>query len=297
MLVLLSPAKTLNLSLRATHMPCTSPIFLPESDELASFLGTRSRIQIKALMKLSDDIAELNYKRFQGYTSADTFPAGMAFDGPAYRGLDAGTFSPPEAATAQKHLRILSGLYGFLRPGDMIKPHRLEMGTKIDLDSARKTLYGFWGSQVTDAINSDLRAQAVGGCKMVVNLCSAEYWKVVVPKALDADVRVVDCVFRDNGRVVAVHAKRARGLMCRHIISHMSSMNTPTGPSDQSRLISMIQEFNSEGYKLSASDSSEATIVFNRVGKFSAPSEEEDGDGTPVKAPSSKRQKIHSATS
>lgn len=147
--------------------------------------------------------------------------AGLLFDGPAYRGLDIPTLPPTQVEHAQKHVRFLSGLYGYLSPGDLIQEYRLEMGTKFT-NGPCTSLYDFWGACVSRSINEELRTQQIVSPaitqKVVINIASAEYFKVIRRDELDADVAVVECVFKDNGRVISVHAKRARGLMARFIV-------------------------------------------------------------------------------
>jgi cytoplasmic iron level regulating protein YaaA (DUF328/UPF0246 family) len=192
------------------------------SDILLNILRTMSVTQLKALMSLSGDIASLNYTRYQNFHDSNSVqrllgngiegvsdgslkPAALVFDGPAYRGLRADCFNLEESQRAQGCLRILSGLYGVLRPFDLIQEYRLEMGTKLPVDSA-KNLVEFWGSVVTRCLDDELAelSQRLHMPKIIVNVASAEYFKVIDKTLLSKDVHVIECVFKDKGRIVSV---------------------------------------------------------------------------------------------
>lgn len=278
MLVLLSPAKSFQLSLQIPRGVPTStkPIFPSQTQSLISFLQTKSTKDIKSMMSLSDTLAELNVERYQNFNTALTYPAGLVFDGPAFRGLELSSFSSSQATTAQTHLRILSGLYGILKPYDEIKPYRLEMGTKINMETT-KTLYSFWGDSITTAINQELEQNtSVFPCKCIVNLCSAEYWKVIQMKSFASDVQVIECIFRDNGRVVSVYAKRARGLMSRFLLNRVDAAVAAGQFIDTHVLHEILRDFNVEGYVFDAKNSTTASFEFSRTGTFAKPIEEED---------------------
>ena len=215
-IVLISPAKSLNELPPPPSFPRTQPRFRAESAELASAAKKLSAAKIKSLMSVSDAIATLNVARFEAFESASTKPCALAFDGPAYKALDFGTLSPADVAFAREHLRFLSGLYGLLRPTDDVAPHRLEMGTRFETKRGAN-LYEFWGESIADAIADDLK-RLPKEQRFVVNCASAEYWKAARQKKLE-DVHgavVITCVFPGP----AVHAKAARGAMCRHVVTH-----------------------------------------------------------------------------
>ena len=214
-IVLISPAKSLNELAPPSSFPRTQPRFSAEAAELASTARKLSAAKIKSLMSVSDAIATLNVERFEAFERASTKPCALAFDGPAYKALDASTLSPADVAFAREHLRFLSGLYGVLRPTDAIAPHRLEMGTKL-VTARGPDLYAYWGERIADAIAEDL-ALLPKTQRFVVNCASAEYWKAASRATLEKKhgARVVTCVFPGP----AVHAKAARGAMCRHIVT------------------------------------------------------------------------------
>ncbi len=218
MLLLLSPAKTLDLS--PVETAATQPRLLPAGEELIDVLRTKSIADLRGLMKVSEKIAVLNAERFQEFTTpfttANAKPAVLAFKGDVYVGLEADTFSEQELDFAQKHLRMLSGLYGLLRARDLMQPYRLEMGTRLHHDG-HQNLYDFWGDRITELINQDLAAEGSG---VVLNLASKEYFKAVRPELLNG--RVVNVHFRekrgDAYKIITFNAKRARGSMARIII-------------------------------------------------------------------------------
>lgn len=257
MLFLLSPAKTLDYE---TPVPAkllaaaTTPQFLSRSAELIGLLKSQSVDEIATLMDLSEALAELNVQRFavwsRRFTQANSKPAVLAFAGDVYDGLDAATLSIQDLAWAQQHVAILSGLYGVLRPLDLLQPYRLEMGTRLGNSSGRD-LYAFWG----DSLAQYLDAQLLGERKpIIVNLASQEYFKAAGRKALQAEV--IECVFEDwkNDRykVISFFAKRARGLMARYAIRHR--LKTPKA----------LQQFDLDGYAYDAQASEPDRLVFRR---------------------------------
>ncbi len=220
MLMLLSPAKTLDYESPLLTRHFTQPALLAESALLIERCRELSPLQLSQLMGISDQLAGLNAARFAAWqpecTPDNARPALLAFKGDVYTGLAVADFSDADLAFAQAHLRILSGLYGLLRPLDLMQPYRLEMGTKLDNPRGRD-LYAFWGERITDAVNAVLAPQAE---PVLINLASVEYFKALQVKRLAG--RLVSPVFQDekNGqyKIISFHAKRARGLMARYII-------------------------------------------------------------------------------
>ena len=257
MLTLLSPAKTLDFDTPPTTDKATQGIFLDRSAELVDVLKQYSPEELGALMKLSPKLAELNVQRFHDwclpFTADNAKVAVLAFKGDVYTGLEADRLTAAQLDFAQQHVRILSGLYGVLRPLDLIQPYRLEMGTKL-ANPAGRDLYTYWGNDITGALNSELEQQAQ---KVVVNLASNEYFGAVRAEQLNA--RLVTPVFKDekNGKykIISFYAKKARGLMTRWIIEQ--------GLDDAARL----HTFDVAGYRFSEEDSSADTLVFKRAEK------------------------------
>lgn len=256
MLLLLSPAKKLDYDSPVRTRLQTQPLFVEQASELIGVLRKKSQRDVADLMKLSDALAQLNVQRYAewqpSFDTSNARQAILAFNGDVYEGLQAADLSDKQLQWAQEHLVMLSGLYGALRPLDLMRPYRLEMGTRLETRKG-KTLYAFWGDQIANYLNQRLAEQA-GEAPVVVNLASEEYFKVVNQKALKA--RVVQCVFQDekNGvwKVISFHAKRARGLMARYVID-----NGIARPDD-------LKGFSSEGYAYVASESSDDQLVFRR---------------------------------
>ncbi|HRF11231.1 MAG: peroxide stress protein YaaA [Candidatus Accumulibacter phosphatis] len=220
MIIVLSPAKSLDFRTPPALAEHSQPLFLDDSQELIDELRELSPAQLASLMKISDPLAVLNVNRHaewaRPFTPDNAKPAALAFNGDVYDGLDAPSLALEAWQFAQRHLRILSGLYGLLRPLDLIQPYRLEMGTRL-ANRRGRDLYAFWGERITDAINAAVHdAHAT----VLVNLASEEYFKAVRPKQLS--VPVIRPVFEDwsggRFRVVSFYAKRARGLMARYAI-------------------------------------------------------------------------------
>ncbi|MBY4679035.1 peroxide stress protein YaaA [Marinobacterium arenosum] len=222
MLTVISPAKNLDYDTPATTMAASQPEFLEHSQELIEQLRQLSVQDVAELMKLSDKLASLNVARYESWSlpfSADNAKqAVLAFNGDVYSGLDAGSLSEDDLTFAQQHLRILSGLYGLLRPLDLMQPYRLEMGTKF-ANRRGKDLYQFWGNLLTDRLNQLLADQPQ---PVLVNLASNEYFKSVKAKSLNG--RIITPTFKDlkNGqyKIISFYAKKARGLMSRYIIQN-----------------------------------------------------------------------------
>lgn len=219
MIILLSPSKGQNFE-QTSVKDYSQPQLLDQSKQLMAVLKPMSQAAIKSLMSISDQLAELNHQRFQEFTTPfkpdNAKPAVLAFKGDVYSGLKADTWRAADFKFAQKHLRILSGLYGYLRPLDLIMPYRLEMKTKLPTKTA-KDLYGFWDSLLTDCLNRELTSDDA-----VINLASNEYYKALQPKQLKAPV--INIQFKDEKegkvRVIAIYAKIARGAMARAIIQN-----------------------------------------------------------------------------
>ena len=254
MLVLISPAKTLDYETALPTDQHTTPRLLAQSEQLIEVCRALSASEIASLMSVSEKIASLNVARFQDWTSDFNFSnarqAIFAFKGDVYTGLDAYHLSAKNIEYSQQHLRMLSGLYGVLRPLDLMMPYRLEMGTKLK-NTAGHNLYEFWGSQVTDLINQDLQQ---AGSKILVNLASDEYYKSVKESKIDAEI--IKPVFLDqkNGKykVISFYAKKARGLMARFIIEN------------QIENIEALKAFNTDGYYFDAESSLQGELVFKR---------------------------------
>jgi len=254
MLFLLSPAKSLDYESTLPAIAATQPKFVPQSAELIATLKQKTPQQISDLMDLSEALAKLNVQRYKAwspqFTEANARPAVLAFNGDVYEGLDAKSLKPKDLQWAQVHVAILSGLYGVLRPLDLMQPYRLEMGTALKHGKANN-LYQFWGALIAEHLNQQLSHSKE---PVIVNLASQEYFKAVDRKALQA--RVIECVFQDhkNGqyKIISFFAKRARGLMARYAIQQQAK--TPEA----------LQAFNLEGYAFEASASSEDSLVFRR---------------------------------
>lgn len=257
MLFLLSPAKTLDYESPLPRLPHTRPRFVAEAQELIAVLREFTPARVASLMSLSDSLAGLNVARYQAwsprFTAANSRQAILAFNGDVYEGMAARSLPAEDLAWAQDHLRILSGLYGLLRPLDRMQPYRLEMGTALQVGAARN-LYQFWGTRLADALNRELPAQKT---PVVVNLASQEYSKAVDRGALKA--RMVDCVFEEwrggGWKIVSFSAKRARGLMARYAVAHR--LETP----------GQLRDFDLEGYSFDAGASAVDRLVFRRKGE------------------------------
>ena len=220
MLTVLSPAKTLDYETPPTTPVSTTPRFMDQSALLVDDARQLDPMAIRTLMGVSEQIANVNHERFMNWqpdaTTQNAKQAVLAFKGDVYTGLQADTLSAADLEFAQSRLRILSGLYGLLRPLDLMQPYRLEMGLKFS-NQRGKNLYEFWGEQLTQTLNEDL---ASAHTDVLINLASNEYFKAVKPKLLSADI--ITPQFKDlkNGhyKMISFFAKKARGVMARHII-------------------------------------------------------------------------------
>ncbi len=254
MLLVISPAKTLDYETPPKTKTFTCPDFLEDSQQLINRARHYSVLDIAELMQVSQKIAELNFERFRQwqlpFTPDNAKQAVLAFKGDVYTGLDAPSMKAADFKFAQSHLRILSGLYGLLRPLDLMQPYRMEMGRKIDTERG-KNLYEFWGTEITEALNQQLQAIK---SDVLVNLASNEYFKAVRPKALNA--RIITPEFKDwkNGayKMMGVYAKKARGQLSRYVID-----NRITEPE-------AMKHFDIDGYRFNKKMSTEEKWVFTR---------------------------------
>jgi len=254
MLTVISPAKTLDFDTPPTTRKATQPQFLQRSAELVADARAMSPQDIRALMGVSEKIAELNHVRFMNWGTPFNLDNAkqsiLAFKGDVYTGLEAQTLSSAQLNFAQKHLCILSGLYGLLRPLDLMQPYRLEMGLKFP-NSGGSNLYEFWNDSITRALNTQLKKS---GTRVLVNLASNEYFKAIQPGALDAEV--ITPVFKDlkgdKYKIISFYAKKARGQMARFIIDN--ELNDPAG----------MKKFKTGGYRYSKAESTARELVFTR---------------------------------
>ena len=254
MLFLLSPAKKLDYDSVVATQTHTQPLFVKEATALIKVLKDKSADEVSALMDLSPALSQLNVDRYAAwkpsFTQANSRQAILAFNGDVYEGMNASSLNEKDLLWAQDHVAILSGLYGVLRPLDLMRPYRLEMGTRLT-NPAGSNLYAFWAKTIAPYLNERLAADK---SPIIINLASEEYFKSVDLKALKA--RVVQCVFQDGKqgvfKVVSFHAKRARGLMARYAIEHR--VTKPEG----------LKKFDSEGYMYTPELSTEDKLVFRR---------------------------------
>ena len=253
MIAVVSPAKNLDFKTPHETSP-TQPRLKECAKELIKELRKKSVDEVKDLMGISKQLAGLNVHRYKEFafdhTDDNAKPAALAFNGDVYQGLKAETFDQNKMDFAQKHFRILSGLYGLLRPLDLIQPYRLEMGTKLAFDDY-KTLYDYWDQKILNLLLDDLKAQ---GDDIILNLASNEYFKSVAKRNIPA--RVLNVEFKDfkndKYKIISFYAKKARGLMSRYMIE-----NQITDQGD-------LRGFDYEGYYFDEKDSSENKLAFKR---------------------------------
>ncbi len=254
MLILLSPAKKMNLAPMERSVEASQPRMNTQAQTLAKIAKQQSPADLKSLMRISDDLANLNAERFQAFAlngrSNSAKPAIFTFDGDVYWGLDAKTFSDDDLDFAQDHVRILSGLYGVLRPLDSIQPYRLEMGTKLK-NPRGDNLYTFWGDSIAKTLNADDADQAD---RTIVNLASNEYFKAVDQKTLDAPVLNFSFLNIKDGkaRSLMYYAKFARGLMARWVVQNRIEKADD------------LRGFDLEGYRYDKATSTADKLVFAR---------------------------------
>ena len=254
MLILLSPAKSLDYESALPTTKHTLPRFLDNSEILVTELRSMSPAQIGKLMSISEKLSDLNAERYttweRDFTPENSRQALFAFTGDVYQGIDLEQWKSPQFTLAQKQIRILSGLYGILRPLDLMQPYRLEMGTKL-ANSEGKNLYEFWGDQITMLLNKDLKKS---GSNYIVNLASNEYFKSVKKAKLDG--QLITPVFKDekngNYKIIAFFAKKARGMMADFIIQNKITD------------VDGLRKFKTAGYKFSKKDSTDSELVFLR---------------------------------
>ena len=253
MLAILSPAKTLDYETPLKTKLNSQPIYGRESNQLIKTLRTFEPFEVASLMKISDKLADLNHKRYVEWRNkpaeSKTRPAALAFKGDVYQGLEAESFNDNDLKFAQRHLRILSGLYGLLRPLDVIQPYRLEMGTKLKT-SKGQNLYDYWGTKLTDGLNEALKESKEG---TLVNLASNEYFGAVQPELLEGSLLNIGFKEKRNGQLkfVSFSAKKARGLMANFIIKERVKK-----PDD-------LKSFDLEKYRFNAKMSSELEWTFS----------------------------------
>ncbi len=254
MLTVISPAKNLDLDSPLPQEKTSQPTLLDQSKLLVEQMRQLAPHEISALMKISDKLGQLNYDRYQSweipFTQGNARPAILTFNGDVYQGLDPNSFSGSDFNFAQQHLRILSGLYGVLRPLDLMQAYRLEMGTRLQ-NPQGKDLYAFWGTIITSDLNKQIKKI---NADTLVNLASKEYFKSIKIKELKANI--IEPEFKDwkNGqyKIISFYAKKARGLMSAYIIK-----NKLTNAED-------IKSFDVSGYKYNTAMSTEQKWVFTR---------------------------------
>ena len=256
MLAVLSPAKALDFSPVNAELPVTEPTFMGDASQLMKTARGLSQKRIRELMNLSPDLAKLNYERYRSFelpfTEGNALPAGLVFNGDVYRGLDARSLSRGDLEWAQDRIAILSGLFGLLRPLDLIQPYRLEMGTRLK-NRRGGNLYSFWGEKIAKEIAERVSSHEDN---TLVNLASNEYFKAAKAKTLSTPV--IECVFEDwktspdEGTVIGFLAKVARGLMARYIVSER--IDRAEG----------LRDFALERYAFQPARSSETRFVFTR---------------------------------
>ena len=253
MILVISPSKTMTFEGKK-HPDFSQPVLLDQGRKLVEGLKKLSPLQVGKLMNVSDKLAQLNWQRYQEFITPfnldNARQALLAFKGDVYSGLDAETFSDADLTFAQDHVRILSGLYGMLKPLDLMQAYRLEMGTKFSIGHC-KNLYEFWNCRVTETLIDDLKIQEH---PVLVNLASDEYFKVIHPKILRAPILKISFKENKSGtyKVIAIHAKRARGLMVNYVVKNRLD-NTED-----------FKSFNSKGYVFNKALSSNQEMVFCR---------------------------------
>ncbi|GAW34239.1 hypothetical protein RA2_01284 [Roseovarius sp. A-2] len=249
MLVAVSPAKKMDMSPVEGVTP-TRPAFRAEAEDLVQVARGLDVGDLQKLMKISENLARLNADRFADFGTMEEKPAALAFAGDTYQGLEAGSLDAEEMAWAQDHFRILSGLYGLLRPLDAIEPYRLEMGSRLATDRGR-TLYDYWGDRISKALNAQAREI---GTDTLVNCASQEYFGAVDRAALD--LRVITPVFMEEKagtpKIVSFYAKKARGAMARFVIQHRLTD------------AEALKDFDTGGYRYNAEMSDGDSMVFLR---------------------------------
>ena len=252
MKIITSPAKLMNIENSTEFLKATTPKFIEEAAFIQSYLKEKSPKYLSELMDISPKLADENWERNQKWkpkpTAKDSAPAMFAFTGEVYRGLDANTLDKDEVAYLQKNYRILSGLYGLLKPSDKVMPYRLEMGRNFEFDQYQN-LYDFWREKVTAQLNSELKAKDI-----ILNLASTEYFKVLDKKKLNAPVIDFDFYEMKSGKpkTIVVYTKHARGLVVRFCAQ------------TKAKTLNDVKAFNLEGYRIDESMSTKTKLVFTR---------------------------------
>jgi cytoplasmic iron level regulating protein YaaA (DUF328/UPF0246 family) len=252
MLIVVSPAKKLDFETQAPIETFTTPDFLEISNKLIKDLKKLKTDEVSELMKISTNLGELNFTRFQSFKTPFTLKnakqAAFAFKGDTYIGLDFESFSKKQITYSQKHFRILSGLYGLLRPLDLIQPYRLEMGTKFGIEGATN-LYAVWKQTLTKKMNEELKKE-----KVLINLASKEYFSAIDLNSLNAEVLTPIFKEKKNGvyKIISFNAKRARGLMSQYILKN------------EIKDIEGVKKFDLDRYKFNKTMSNESELVFTR---------------------------------
>ena len=252
MKIITSPAKLMNINNSTEFLKTTTPKFIKEAEFIQSYLKEKSPKYLSELMEISSKLADENWERNQNWKPnpkpKESAPAMFAFTGEVYRGLDANTLSKSAVDYLRKNYRILSGLYGLLKPSDKVMLYRLEMGRKFEFDSY-KNLYEFWREKVTDQLNSELKAK-----DLVLNLASTEYFKVIDKKKLKASVIDFDFYEMKTGKpkTIVVYTKHARGLVVRFCAE------------TQAKTLNDVKAFNYEGYRIDEAMSTDQKLVFTR---------------------------------
>lgn len=256
MKIILSPAKSIDFDMDVKNPVQSQPLFLSDSEKLVKKLKKLKAKDIMDLMKVSESIAELNVNRFNEFevpfTSKNAKAAADIFTGAAYQGLDYPSLSDKNRLVGQEYLRILSGLYGLLKPLDLIQPYRLEMGTRFKYSAKTTNLYQFWGDKILNELNKEL---AEDESPILVNLASSEYFKAAKLKSINANV--ITPIFKDRAKsgdykVIMTFAKKARGLMSRYIIQN------------ELKTVDDLKGFDLEGYSFLEKESTEDSPVFIR---------------------------------
>ena len=249
--IVLSPAKTLNENVtNPQSQTCTDPKLWSKALSLAQKLQSYSPSTLKDMYKVNPSIAKLNHDRWKNFEKASASPAVLTFNGPAFKGINATSFTTKQWKFASDHVGILCALYGILRPLDGIKPYRLEIGTKLP---DKTSLYNFWKDEITNEIVTSFQSKKQ---KVLLNLASQEYYKSINEKILnDNDINVITCIFKDDGKIKSVYAKEARGLMTRYVVQHEIDD------------VEELKKFNVEGYVFNKKESDDSNLVFHRSNK------------------------------
>lgn len=251
MYAILSPAKTLDFSKTDFAFEARDPLLMEDTKALIDVMKEKSQNDIAELMSVSDKLAELNHTRYQNFFKQDKKAAILAFQGDVYKGLEARTLDKDQLLYADKHIGILSGLYGLLRPLDDMRAYRLEMGTRLETERG-KNLYEFWGDKVTNRVNQVMRET---NAPALVNLASNEYADVINKDAIERDV--LDIVFKDikpggKPKIISFYAKKARGLMARYMVEK------------EVKSLQELRGFDKEGYYFVGEESDDQSLVFHR---------------------------------